>query len=108
MNYVARGNYPSKGDIFMQNNVRALRRERLWSRGDLAELLGVSYGYIDAIENGRSNPSLTLAYEIAEAFQTNVLEVFPPEGQVPLPDPSREAIPLDANERRLALDEAIQ
>ena len=92
----------------MQNNVRAFRRERLWSRGDLAELLGISYGYIDAIENGRSNPSLTLAYEIAEAFQTNVSEVFPPEGQVPPRDPSRETIPLDANERRLALDEGIQ
>jgi len=92
----------------MQNNVRVLRRERLSSRDDLAELLGGSYGYIDAIENGRSNPSLTMAYEIAEAFQANVSEVFPPEGQAPLPDRSRETIPLDVNERRVALDEAIQ
>jgi putative transcriptional regulator len=92
----------------MQNNVRTLRRERLWSRGDLAELLGVSYRYIDAIENGRSNPSLTLAYEIAEAFQANVSEVFPPHGQVPILEPSRETISFNANERRLALDEAIQ
>ena len=92
----------------MQNNVRALRRERLWSKNDLAELLGVSEKWIDAIENGRSNPSLVLAYEIAEAFQTDVLDVFPPEGLLPVHDDPRETIPANPNERRLALNEVVR
>ena len=92
----------------MQNNVRALRRERLWSQNDLAELLGVSCRRIDAIENGRLNPSLALAYEIAEAFQTDVLDVFPPEGLLPVHDDPRQTIPANPNERRLALNEAIR
>lgn len=60
----------------MNNTIRVLRAERRWSQAELAERVGVSRNSINSIENGRFDPSLSLAYAIADAFQTGVEDVF--------------------------------
>jgi putative transcriptional regulator len=71
----------------MKNRVRVLRREKHWSQDELAARVGVSCECIDAIEKERFLPSITLAYNIAFALESYVLEVFPPQGQAPGPSP---------------------
>jgi len=70
----------------MNNRIRVLRAERQWSQAELAERLDVSRQTVNAIENGKHDPSLPFAYAIARAFDVNVLDVFPDPEQ---PSPSR-------------------
>jgi len=63
----------------MKNRLRELRSERGWSQGDLAHRLGVSRQTVNAIENERYDPSLPLAFEIADVFELTIEEVFRPE-----------------------------
>ena len=63
----------------MRNRVKLLRAERLWSQARLAELLGVSRQTVIAIETGRFDPSLPLAFRIARAFGRSIEGVFEPE-----------------------------
>jgi putative transcriptional regulator len=58
------------------NHLRALRAERGWSQSDLAERLGVSRQSVNAIETGRYDPSLPLAFRIAELFGLAIEAVF--------------------------------
>lgn len=60
----------------MKNCLRALRAERGWSQGDLADRLEVSRQSVNAIETGRYDPSLPLAFRIAELFGLAIEEVF--------------------------------
>lgn len=60
----------------MKNNIRVLRAARRWSQAELAERVGVSRNSINSIENGRFEPSLALAFGIANAFQAAVEDVF--------------------------------
>lgn len=60
----------------MKNRIRVLRAERRWSQAELAERVQVSRNSINAIENGRFDPSLPLAFRIADAFGLTVEEVF--------------------------------
>ena len=60
----------------MNNRIRVLRAEKKWSQAELAERVGVSRNSINAIENGRFDPSLPLAFRIADAFGLRVEEVF--------------------------------
>ena len=60
----------------MKNRLRVLRAERGWSQGDLAERLQVSRQSINAIETGRYDPSLPLAFRIAELFELKIEDVF--------------------------------
>jgi putative transcriptional regulator len=62
----------------MINRVRELRAEKNWSQGDLAEKLGVSRQTINAIEAGRYNPSLPLAFQISAAFALPIEAIFEP------------------------------
>ncbi len=62
----------------MTNRLRVLRAERQWSQADLAEKLGVSRQTINAIETGRYDPSLPLAFQLAEAFGLRIDEIFNP------------------------------
>ncbi|MDX2260830.1 MAG: helix-turn-helix transcriptional regulator [Gemmatimonadales bacterium] len=62
----------------MKNRLRVLRAERGWTQGDLAERLGVSRQTIYAIENERFDPSLPLAFAIAELFGQRIEEIFTP------------------------------
>jgi putative transcriptional regulator len=60
----------------MNNHLRVLRAERGWSQGDLAERLEVSRQSVNAIETGRYDPSLPLAFRIAELFDRTIEDVF--------------------------------
>jgi putative transcriptional regulator len=60
----------------MNNRLRVLRAERNWSQGNLAERLEVSRQSVNAIETGKYDPSLPLAFRIAELFGMTIEEVF--------------------------------
>jgi putative transcriptional regulator len=60
----------------VENRLRVLRAERSWSQQDLAERLEVSRQSVNAIETGKYDPSLPLAFRIAELFGTPIEEIF--------------------------------
>ena len=60
----------------MRNRLRILRAERNWSQGDLADRLEVSRQSVNAIETGRYDPSLPLAFKIAKLFDLPVEMIF--------------------------------
>lgn len=60
----------------MKNRLRVLRAEREWSQGDLADRLEVSRQSVNAIETGRYDPSLPLAFRIAELFDLPIESIF--------------------------------
>ena len=60
----------------MKNRLRVLRAERTWSQQDLAEQLGVSRQSVNAIETGRFDPSLPLAFRIADIFGLPIEQIF--------------------------------
>lgn len=60
----------------MNNHLRDLRGERGWSQQELAERLDVSRQSVNAIETGRYDPSLPLAFKIAELFGLTIEQVF--------------------------------
>ena len=60
----------------MNNRLRVLRAERGWSQQDLAERLDVSRQSVNAIETGKYDPSLPLAFRIAELFDLAIEEIF--------------------------------
>jgi len=60
----------------MNNRLRLLRAERNWSQQNLAERLEVSRQSVNAIETGRYDPSLPLAFRIAELFGLSIEDVF--------------------------------
>lgn len=60
----------------MKNHLRTLRAARGWSQGDLAYRLEVSRQSVNAIETGRYDPSLPLAFRIAELFDLTIEEIF--------------------------------
>ena len=62
----------------MNNHVRELRGERSWSQADLAERLEVSRQTINAIETGKYDPSLPLAFKIAKLFGRPIESIFEP------------------------------
>lgn len=64
----------------MNNRVRVLRAERGWSQGDLAAQLGVSRQTVNAIETGRYDPSLPLAFRFAEVLGLPIEAIFQPNG----------------------------
>jgi putative transcriptional regulator len=58
------------------NNLKVLRAMRSWSQQDLAERLEVSRQSVNAIETGKYDPSLPLAFRIAELFDQPIEEIF--------------------------------
>ena len=60
----------------MKNRLKVLRAERNWSQQALADELGVSRQSVNAIETGRYDPSLPLAFQIAEVFGLAIEEIF--------------------------------
>lgn len=60
----------------MENRLRVLRAERAWSQQDLAARLEVSRQSINAIETGKYDPSLPLAFRIAELFDATIEDIF--------------------------------
>ncbi|SDM03559.1 helix-turn-helix transcriptional regulator [Maricaulis salignorans] len=65
----------------MRNRLRVLRAERRWSQAELAERVGVSRQAINAVETGKHDPSLTLAFALAGAFEMRIEDVFDPVGE---------------------------
>ena len=63
----------------MNNRLRVLRAERDWSQADLAAKLEVSRQSVNAIETGKFDPSLPLAFKLASIFQTTIEQIFPQE-----------------------------
>ena len=62
----------------MKNRVRGLREARAWSQSDLAEKLDVSRQTVNAIETGKYDPSLPLAFRIAKLFRLSIESLFDP------------------------------
>ena len=60
----------------MKNRLRVLRAEREWSQQDLAQRLDVSRQSVNAIETGKYDPSLPLAFRIADLFGLPIEEIF--------------------------------
>ncbi len=63
----------------MRNSLRVLRAERRWSQADLAGRLRVSRQTVNAIETGKYDPSLPLAFRIARLFGRPLEAIFEPE-----------------------------
>jgi putative transcriptional regulator len=63
----------------MENRVRELREAHGWSQGELAERLDVSRQTINAIENGKYDPSLPLAFKLARLFKQRIESMFEPD-----------------------------
>ena len=63
----------------MKNRLRLLRAERNWSQADLADQLEVSRQTVNALETGRYDPSLPLAFKIARLFGLPIEAIFQPE-----------------------------
>jgi putative transcriptional regulator len=61
------------------NRLKAFRADRDWSQAELAERVGVSRQTIHAIERGKSEPSLSLAFKLARLFDATIEEIFAPE-----------------------------
>lgn len=65
----------------MKNRLRVLRAEREWSQAELAERLEVSRQTVNAVETGKYDPSLPLAFKIGRVFGLPIEEVFSDEEQ---------------------------
>ena len=63
----------------MKNRLRVFRAERDWSQADLALRLEVSRQSVNAIETGKFDPSLPLAFKLARLFGTTIEEIFSDE-----------------------------
>ena len=63
----------------MKNRLRVLRAERGWSQAELAGRIQASRQAVNAIETGKHDPSLSLAFRIAEDFGLSIEQVFQPE-----------------------------
>ncbi len=63
----------------MKNKLHVLRAERDWSQGDLADRLGVSRQTVNALETGKYDPSLQLAFKISALFQLPIEKIFFPD-----------------------------
>jgi putative transcriptional regulator len=63
----------------MKNSLRALREQRGWTQGALADHLAVSRQTVNALETGRYDPALPLAFRIARLFDVRIEDVFDPD-----------------------------
>ena len=64
----------------MKNRLKVLRAERDWSQAHLADLLDVSRQTVNALETGKYDPSLPLAFKIAALFESKIEDIFQPDG----------------------------
>lgn len=60
----------------MKNRLKVLRAERDWTQGDLADALEISRQSVNAIETGKYDPSLPLAFKIADLFGMPIEQIF--------------------------------
>jgi putative transcriptional regulator len=62
--------------LLMENRLRVLRAERAWSQAELGGRLGVSRQAVNAIETGKHDPSLPLAFKLARLFEMPIEDIF--------------------------------
>jgi putative transcriptional regulator len=67
----------------LKNRIKVLRAENDWSQARLAEELGVSRQTVNAIETGKYDPSLPLAFDLAAVFHQKIEDIFTPEHSAP-------------------------
>lgn len=67
----------------MKNRLKVLRAERDWSQADLAQRLEISRQSVNAIETGKYDPSLPLAFRIARLFEMPIEQIFSDDAQPP-------------------------
>ena len=67
---------PDPAELPVKNRLKVLRAERNWSQADLAEKLDVSRQSVNAIETGKFDPSLPLAFRLARLFDQRIEEIF--------------------------------
>lgn len=65
----------------LNNKLKVLRAERSWSQADLSLRLGVSRQAVNAIETGKHDPSLELAFKIALLFEMRIEDIFRPDAK---------------------------
>ena len=65
----------------MKNSLKVLRAARDWSQADLADRLGVSRQTVNALETGKYDPSLPLAFKLAALFGQPIEQIFSPDGE---------------------------
>ena len=68
------------GGIALNNKLRVLRAERGWSQAELGGRLGVSRQAVNAIETGKYDPSLPLAFKLARLFEMPIEQIFNEDG----------------------------
>ena len=66
----------------MENRLKELRAVNGWSQAQLADRLGVSRQTVNAVEKGRYDPSLPLAFKLAAVFETSIEELFQPSEEL--------------------------
>ena len=66
-------------EVQVKNRLKVLRAERDWSQAQLAELLNVSRQTVNALETGKYDPSLPLAFKIAALFDCKIEDIFKPD-----------------------------
>ena len=66
----------------MKNQLRVLRAQHNWSQATLAEKAGVSRQTINAIETGKYDPSLPLAFKLARLFEYSIEQIFIPDDEI--------------------------
>jgi putative transcriptional regulator len=79
--FSAMGAYVAFWGSPMKNSLRLLRAERNWSQADLADHLEVSRQTVNALETGKYDPSLPLAFKIARLFGLPIEAIFQPDGE---------------------------
>lgn len=87
----------------MNNRLKVLRAERDWSQAALASRLGVSRQTVNAIERGKYDPSLPLAFKIAAVFGQRIEDIFTPDAEQPL-NTGAESSPAGARRAPRTLD----
>ena len=68
--------YSGQQAIPMKNRLKVLRAERDWTQANLADELGVSRQTVNAIEKGKFDPSLPLAFKVARLFESSIEDIF--------------------------------
>ena len=72
----------------MKNRLKVLRAERDWTQANLADELGVSRQTVNAIEKGKFDPSLPLAFKVARLFESSIEDIFQENPTTPTTTPN--------------------